>query len=194
MLIESAYFNGQRVRQASKDHGLRSEASARFEKGVDPNRLQAAADRAAQLMALYAGGQVLAGSVVAGEMDLEPKVVSVTLEKLNRVLGTHLQMTEVEDIFRRLKFWVTLDNDEFIVTVPTRRGDITISEDLVEEVARLYGYDHLPTTVPVGATYPGGLTDYQEKRRAVRRFLEGAGLNQAITYTLTSEKKRKNMH
>ncbi|MEK4028591.1 phenylalanine--tRNA ligase subunit beta [Pseudobacillus sp. FSL P4-0506] len=191
VLIESAYFNGQRVRQASKDHGLRSEASARFEKGVDPNRLQAAADRAAQLMALYAGGQVLAGSVVAGEMDLEPKVVSVTLEKLNRVLGTHLQMTEVEDIFRRLKFWVTLDNDEFIVTVPTRRGDITISEDLVEEVARLYGYDHLPTTVPVGATYPGGLTDYQEKRRAVRRFLEGAGLNQAITYTLTSEKKAK---
>ncbi|KAB7705999.1 phenylalanine--tRNA ligase subunit beta [Bacillus aerolatus] len=191
VLIESAYFNGQRVRQASKDHGLRSEASARFEKGVDPNRLQAAADRAAQLMAEYAGGEVLAGSVVAGEINLEPKTVSVTLEKLNRVLGTNLQTVEVEDIFRRLKFEVTTDNEQFIVTVPTRRGDITIPEDLVEEVARLYGYDNLPTTVPTGATSPGGLTGYQEKRRAVRRFLEGAGLNQAITYSLTSEKKAK---
>ncbi|HEY9577947.1 MAG TPA: phenylalanine--tRNA ligase subunit beta, partial [Pseudobacillus sp.] len=107
VLIESAYFNGQRMRQASKDHGLRSEASARFEKGVDPNRLQAAADRAAQLMAQYAHGKVLAGSVVAGEINLEPKVVSVTLEKLNRVLGTNLQAAEVEGIFRRLKFEVT---------------------------------------------------------------------------------------
>lgn len=191
VLIESAYFDGQRVRQASKDHGLRSEASARFEKGVDPNRLQAAADRAAQLMAQYAGGEVLAGSVVAGEINLEPKVVAVTLEKLNRVLGTSLEAPEVEDIFRRLKFEVKTDNGAFIVTVPTRRGDITIPEDLVEEVARLYGYDRLPTTVPVGATYPGGLTDYQKKRRAVRQFLEGAGLNQAITYTLTSGKKAK---
>ncbi|KKB43354.1 phenylalanine--tRNA ligase subunit beta [Bacillus thermotolerans] len=191
VLIESAYFDGQRVRQASKDHGLRSEASARFEKGVDPNRLQAAADRAAELMAKYAGGEVLAGSVIAGDIDLEPKVVTLTLEKLNRVLGMELQKEEVEDIFRRLQFGVKTDNDQFIVTVPTRRGDITIPEDLVEEVARLYGYDNLPTTVPEGATYPGGLTDYQKKRRAVRRFLEGAGLNQAITYTLTSEKKAK---
>ncbi|OZI11766.1 phenylalanine--tRNA ligase subunit beta [Bacillaceae bacterium SAS-127] len=189
VLIESAYFDGQRVRQASKDHGLRSEASARFEKGVDPNRVQAAADRAAQLMVELAGGEVLSGRVVAGEMAAEPKVVSITLEKLNRVLGTDLQVVEVEDIFRRLQFEVQTDNNEFIVTVPTRRGDITIPEDLVEEVARMYGYDHLPTTLPTGESTPGRLTDYQLKRRVVRRYLEGAGLNQAITYSLTSEKK-----
>ncbi|MBM7648874.1 phenylalanyl-tRNA synthetase beta chain [Bacillus ectoiniformans] len=189
VLLESAYFDGQRIRQASKDHGLRSEASARFEKGVDPNRVKAAVDRAAQLMAQYAAGEVLAGDVTAGEINAEPKTVAITLDKLNRVLGTDLQSGGVEDIFRRLQFDVQTDNDEFLVTVPTRRGDITIPEDLVEEVARMYGYDHLPTTVPVSVTNPGGLTTYQLKRRIVRRYFEGAGLNQAITYSLTSEKR-----
>ncbi len=81
------------------------------------------------------------------------------------------------------------DNDTITVTVPTRRGDITIEEDLIEEVARLYGYDNLPMTLPVGASTPGYLTDYQQKRRVVRRYLEGAGLYQAVTYSLTSEEK-----
>ncbi|WP_100331790.1 phenylalanine--tRNA ligase subunit beta [Bacillus xiapuensis] len=189
VLIESAYFNGQRVRQASKDHGLRSEASARFEKGVDPNRVQVAADRCAQLMAEYAGGEVLSGLAVTGEMAAEAKTVTITLGRLNRNLGTKLERTEVEEIFRRLQFEVQTADDAFTVTVPTRRGDITIPEDLVEEVARLYGYDHLPTTIPSGETKPGKLTDYQLKRRVARRCLEGAGLHQAITYSLTSQAK-----
>ena len=81
------------------------------------------------------------------------------------------------------------EGEEFVITVPTRRGDITIPEDIIEEVARLYGYDNIPKTLPVGESKPGVLTTYQMKRRIVRRYLEGAGLMQNITYSLTSAEK-----
>ncbi|GIN86828.1 phenylalanine--tRNA ligase beta subunit [Heyndrickxia sporothermodurans] len=186
VLLESAYFNGQTVRNASKDHGLRSEASARFEKGVDPNRVHDAAERAAELMAKYASGEVLNGVVEENTLKVEPAVVEISLNKINKVLGTTISANQVLDIFNRLQFEVKLEDEDFTVTVPTRRGDITIKEDLIEEVARLYGYDNLPTTLPIGAAIPGGLTESQNKRRVAKRYLEGAGLNQAITYSLTS--------
>jgi phenylalanyl-tRNA synthetase beta chain len=189
VLLESAYFTGAVVRKASKDFGLRSEASARFEKGVDPNRVHDAAERAAYLMAQYANGEVLEGSVEANTIKIEPAVVSIKLEKINRVLGTILSMSEVEQIFARLQFEVAVDGETITVTAPTRRGDIQIEEDLIEEVARLFGYDNIPMTLPVGSSTPGKLTAYQEKRRIVRQYLEGAGLYQAITYSLTSEEK-----
>lgn len=189
VLLESALFNGQRIRTASKDHGLRSEASARYEKGVDPNRIPAAAERAAQLIALYAGGEVLEGSVEVRSATFEPKTVRTTVERVNKVLGMSISAMEMKAILERLQFEVVLDNSTLSVTVPTRRGDITIEEDLVEEIARLYGYDNIPTTLPVGQAIPGKLTEYQEKRRKVRAFLEGTGLYQAITYSLTSEEK-----
>lgn len=189
VLLESAYFKGATVRKASKDHGLRSEASTRFEKGVDPNRVIAAAERAAELLGLYAQGEVLEGSVEADSLKVEPAVVSVTLEKINRVLGTTITEDEVKEIFKRLQFEVKVEDGEITVTVPTRRGDITIEEDLIEEVARIYGYDHLPLTLPISASTPGALSPYQKKRRVIRRFLEGAGLYQAVTYSLTSEAK-----
>ncbi|WP_137743962.1 phenylalanine--tRNA ligase subunit beta [Robertmurraya siralis] len=189
VLLESAYFKGETVRKASKDHGLRSEASSRFEKGVDPNRVRAAAERAAELLALYASGEVLEGEAVVDTLQIDPAVISITLEKINRVLGTDISIQEVKSIFTRLQFETSVDHETITVTVPTRRGDITIAEDLIEEVARLYGYDHLPSTLPSGSSTPGHLTAYQQKRRAVRRYLEGAGLYQALTYSLTSEEK-----
>ncbi|MGE7120077.1 phenylalanine--tRNA ligase subunit beta [Peribacillus sp. NPDC046944] len=189
VIIESAYFAGTVVRKASKDHGLRSEASARFEKGVDPARVREAGERAAQLIAQYAGGTILQGTAEVDELTMEPAVISITLEKINTLLGTDMSVSEVESIFKRLQFGVALDNETFTITVPTRRGDITIEADLVEEAARLYGYDNIPATLPVGAATPGQLTDYQMKRRKVRRTLEGAGLYQAVTYSLTSEDK-----
>ncbi|MFJ7829075.1 phenylalanine--tRNA ligase subunit beta [Peribacillus sp. NPDC097284] len=189
VIIESAYFAGTVVRKASKDHGLRSEASARFEKGVDPARVREAGERAAQLIAQYAGGTILQGTAEVDELIMEPAVISITLEKINTLLGTDMSVAEVESIFKRLQFGVALDNETFTITVPTRRGDITIEADLVEEAARLYGYDNIPATLPVGAATPGQLTDYQMKRRKVRRTLEGAGLYQAVTYSLTSEDK-----
>jgi phenylalanyl-tRNA synthetase beta chain len=189
VLLESAYFTGPVIRKASKDHGLRSEASSRYEKGVDPARVRPAAERAAELMALYAGGEVLEGSSTADSLTLEPAVVSVTLDKINSVIGAELTMQEVEAIFTRLQFESTVDNGTITVTVPTRRGDITIEEDLIEEVARLFGYDNVPMTLPQGAATPGHLSEYQLKRRLVRRYLEGAGLYQAITYSLTNQEK-----
>ncbi|KON91153.1 phenylalanyl-tRNA synthase subunit beta [Rossellomorea marisflavi] len=189
VLLEAAYFTGAIVRGASKHHGLRSEASTRYEKGVDPERVLKAGERAAQLMAEYAGGEVLEGTVLFDEMTVQPARVSITLEKINSSLGTAITAEEVEGIFRRLGFPVEVSGETFNVTAPTRRGDITIQEDLLEEVARLYGYDHIPMTLPQGASTAGGLSPYQAKRRAVRRYLEGAGLLQAITYSLTNDKK-----
>ncbi|MBA4538322.1 phenylalanine--tRNA ligase subunit beta [Bacillus aquiflavi] len=187
ILLESAYFKGVTVRKASRDLGLRSEASARFEKGVDPNRVRPAIERAAQLIAQYANGEVLAGTVEADCLKIQNAVITITLEKINRVLGTQLTVNEVKNIFAKLQFEAVVENETFTVTVPTRRGDITIEEDLIEEVARLYGYDLLPVTLPIGSSIPGKLSMYQKKRRAVRRYLEGAGLYQAVTYSLTSK-------
>ncbi|WP_077214188.1 phenylalanine--tRNA ligase subunit beta [Bacillus dakarensis] len=189
VLLESAYFKGLTIRGASKDHGLRSEASSRYEKGIDPNRVRLAAERAVEMLALYAGGEILEGSVEVDTLKVEPAVVSITLEKINSVIGTTITADEVISIFEKLRFEVTSDNETFTVTVPTRRGDITIEEDLIEEVARLYGYDNLPKTLPVGASTPGKLSAYQQKRRVVRKYLEGTGLFQAVTYSLTSEAK-----
>lgn len=189
VLLESAYFSGPSVRATSKHHGLRSEASTRYEKGVDPTRVRPAAERAAKLMAELAGGEVLAGRVEADYLTLEPVTLTITLEKINRVLGTDIIESEVMAIFRRLQFEVSVVESTFTVTVPPRRGDIKIEEDLIEEVARLYGYDLLPKTLPKGAATSGGLTKGQGKRRSARDFLEGAGLFQTITYSLTSEEK-----
>jgi phenylalanyl-tRNA synthetase beta chain len=189
VLLEAAYFTGGTVRKASKDHGLRSEASARFEKGVDPNRVRAAGERAAYLMAKYAGGEVLEGASEVDTLTVEPAVVSITLEKINNVIGANLTAQDVKEIFDRLQFAVSIEDNVLTVTAPTRRGDIKIEEDLIEEVARLYGYDLIPMTLPIGSSTPGKLSKYQEKRRIVRQYLEGAGLYQAVTYSLTSEEK-----
>ncbi|MGM0841799.1 MAG: phenylalanine--tRNA ligase subunit beta [Bacillota bacterium] len=189
VLLEAAYFTGAIVRGASKDHGLRSEASTRYEKGVDPDRVLKAGERAAQLMAEYAQGKVLEGTVLFNELEVEPVKVEITLEKINSSLGTSISADTVADIFRRLQFEVEVNGETFVVTTPTRRGDITIPEDLLEEVARLFGYDNLPLTLPKGESTPGGLSNHQLKRRTVRRYLEGAGLLQGITYSLTNDKK-----
>ncbi|ALC89734.1 phenylalanyl-tRNA synthase subunit beta [Bacillus sp. FJAT-18017] len=189
VLLESAYFTGGTIRKASKDHGLRSEASSRYEKGVDPNRVRAAGERAAALMAEYAEGVVLEGSVEADTLSIEPAVVTLNTVKMNSFLGMELTITDVTEIFARLGFETTVEGTDVTVTVPTRRGDITIPEDLYEEVSRLYGYDNIPQTLPSGEQLAGMLSPYQAKRRVVRNYLEGAGLYQAITYSLTSEEK-----
>ncbi|CAG9611478.1 Phenylalanine--tRNA ligase beta subunit [Bacillus rhizoplanae] len=191
VLIESAYFAGQTVRRTSKDLGLRSESSARFEKGIDPTRTFEAIQHAAALMAKYAGGEALEGVVEVDHLQVEERTVSVTVEKINRVLGTDISVSEVSTIFTNLKFPFTEVEGAFHVNVPARRPDITIPEDLVEEVGRLYGYDCIPSTLPTGTITRGKLTEAQIKRRKVRRYLEGAGLYEAITYSLTSAEKAK---
>ena len=187
VVIESAYFNPASVRQTSKDHNLRSDASSRFEKGVDPNRVEAAAERAAQLIAQLAGGEVLQGSVKVDELDKSQKEVVVSPDFINNRLGMKISLEDMTSILTRLKFDFEAANGLLYINAPTRRQDIQIEEDIVEEIARIYGYDEIPMTLPVGETTQGGLTPYQAQRRIVRNYLEGAGLHQAITYSLTSK-------
>lgn len=191
VVIESAYFAAGSVRQTSKDHNLRSDASSRYEKGIDPNRVIPAAERAAQLISQLAGGEVLSGSVVFDEKDKSEKIVTVSPDFINSRLGMKIPLEDMLEILERLKFKTEAANNQLIISVPTRRQDIQIEEDVVEEIARLYGYDEIPATLPETEARPGGLTPYQAKRRIVRNFLEGAGLLQATTYSLTSEKSVK---
>ncbi|MFJ7736876.1 phenylalanine--tRNA ligase subunit beta [Lysinibacillus sp. NPDC097287] len=186
VVIESAYFDGLTVRQTSREIGLRSDASARFEKGVDPNRVLPAAERAAALLAELAGGEVLEGTCIVDELDKTPARVVVSPDFINERLGMKISLEEMLAILERLKFNVEAANGMLIVDAPTRRQDIKIEEDIVEEIARLYGYDEIPMTLPEGAQV-GRLTPYQAKRRVVRNFMESAGLYQAVTYSLTSE-------
>lgn len=186
VVIESAYFAGQSVRRTSKDLGLRSDSSARFEKGVDPNRVIPAAERAAQLLAELAGGEVLEGTVLVDELDKTPARVVVSPDFINTRLGMKISLEDMLSILERLQFDVEAANGLLIIDVPTRRQDIKIEEDIVEEIARLYGYDEIPVTLPESGEQVGGLTAYQEKRRVVRNVMEGAGLFQAVTYSLTS--------
>ncbi|MBB6448290.1 phenylalanyl-tRNA synthetase beta chain [Geomicrobium halophilum] len=189
VLLETAQFDALRVRQTSKEHGLRSEASQRFEKGLDFERIPEAAERAATLMEQITGGVVLKGTVESGELPAFEQEVYLNLGRLNVRLGTELGVYEVETILIRLGLEVTDIGEEWRVRIPSRRMDITIEEDLIEEVARLYGYDHIPTTLPTGARSAGALTDEQKRRRKIRRYLESTGMQEAITYSLTSAQK-----
>ncbi|MFP7199908.1 phenylalanine--tRNA ligase subunit beta [Lysinibacillus halotolerans] len=187
VVIEAAYFEGLSVRRTSKELGLRSDSSARFEKGVDPNRVLLAGERAAQMLADIAGGEVLDGTVLVDDLDKTPARVVVSPDYINSRLGMKISLEEMLSILNRLQFDVEAANGLLIIDVPTRRQDIKIEEDIIEEIARLYGYDEIPMTLPEGNEQVGGLTPYQAKRRIVRNVLEGAGLYQAITYSLTSD-------
>lgn len=189
ILLEAAYFHPVTIRKASRDLGLRSDASARYEKGVDPSRVREAGKRAASLIADLAGGTIVSGVIEQDSFHQELAKVRLDVDHVNNRLGMNVSMNEMKGFMTRLGFKYEEEGNRLLVTVPSRRLDIQIEEDLMEEVARLYGYDHIPTTLPIGATTQGGLTPYQQKRRQVRRLLERAGLSQVVTYSLTSPEK-----
>lgn len=186
ILLESARFAGGSVRRTSRQLGLRSEASLRFEKEVNPEHVIPALDRAASLLSQLAGGQVAEGVAEAAVLRPEPLSLELALSRVNGFLGTSLTFAEMKSVFARLQFaHEELDGEKLRVHVPQRRGDISRPVDLIEEVARLYGYDNIPTTLIEGATTPGGLTRQQSVRRTLRRLLTGAGLHEAVTYSFT---------
>ncbi len=187
ILLEAAYFNPGVVRQGSKDHGLRSEASARFEKGIDITRVKEAATRAAELLVEVAGGKVLGELVEAGSTDWTPETVTFNAKEINQKIGTDITVDEMKNIIERLRFDFEVDGETFTVKAPARRQDIAIKEDMVEEIARLYGYDRIPYTLPVGVMKQGGLTKRQKLLREVNHYLQKAGLNESLTYSLTKE-------
>jgi phenylalanyl-tRNA synthetase beta chain len=187
IVIESAFFNNQSIRTAMKDLQLRSDSGARFEKGIDPNRTIPAVDRAAYLMQKYAGGEILKGVVTYDNLEKEEKVVSVTRNKVNTVLGMDISNEDIIDSFLRLGFKVDANNEEYVVTVPTRRMDIEIAEDLIEEVGRMYGYDNLHAKLPSSKVKQGRYSSSYATRKFIRKVLNGLGLHQTLTYSLVPE-------
>ncbi|WP_339233138.1 phenylalanine--tRNA ligase subunit beta [Oceanobacillus sp. FSL W7-1281] len=187
ILLEAAYFDAASVRHTVKQTGLRSESSTRFEKGVDPNRVKRAGVRACSLLQKYAGGKVAAGVVEVDELDKSEKSVTITTSKVNQRLGMELDEKDVTSVLARLQFEFSKNGEEIVVQVPTRRLDISIFEDILEEVIRIYGYDHLPYTIPQGWVQAGGLTDVQLLQREIKNYLSSAGLMETLTYSLTNK-------
>lgn len=184
ILLESAFFDPVSVLRTSKRHGLRTEASARFERGTDPNIVQDAADYACRLISDWSGGEVAWGAVDVNPRPIAPIRVDLRPERANHVLGTDYRPEEMIDALTRLGFGAERSNGAISATVPTRRPDVVIEEDLIEEVARLLGYERIPTKIPSGANRVGGLIPEQRKARELRRTLMGAGLMEAQTSTL----------
>ena len=186
--LEAALFDGTSIRKTSQKFALRSEASSRFEKGINEGTVREALDFAAAMIVELAGGKVLSGLVESNDYQpLLPKV-SITLSRVNGALGTDLSLETVKKIFVQLGFGVEVEGEKFTCEIPSRRWDIHIEADLVEEVARIYGYDNLPSTLPLSQN-AGELTDMQKFRRTVRTGLESSGLNEVIGYSLVTPEK-----
>lgn len=190
VVIEGAIFNPVSIRHTSRRLNLRSEASSRFEKGIATEFVNEAVDRACYLLETYANGQVLSDNVAQGDLGSFVTPINISVDKVNNTIGFELTVEEIESIFVQLGFETTKNNNELTVKVPSRRKDITIKEDLIEEIARIYGYDEIPSTLPVfeHVTH-GALTDKQAKSRIVKETLEGAGLSQAINYSLVDKER-----
>ncbi|MGA4513953.1 phenylalanine--tRNA ligase subunit beta [Staphylococcus caledonicus] len=192
VVVEGAIFDPVSIRHTSRRLNLRSEASSRFEKGIATEFVDEAVDRACYLLQTYASGEVLQDRVSAGDLGDFVTPIDITVDKVNQTIGFELSSGEIKAIFEQLGFKTTQDGETLTVEVPSRRKDITIKEDLIEEVARIYGYDDIPSSLPIfGEVTSGELTDRQYKTRTVKETLEGAGLNQAITYSLVSKDHAK---
>ena len=190
--LEAAIFDPVMVRKQARRLDLHSESSMRFERGINPATVETALNEAAEMIKELAGGTITAGIVTGSEALAVDTPIKLSLAKINHVLGTSLTMEQVTDIFDRLAFAYTVDDDDQLTVIaPARRWDISLAADLYEEIARIYGYDNLPSTLPTMTRNRGGLTPRQRFIRASRHDLEGMGLTQAISYSLTTVEKAK---
>ena len=199
VLLESAYFNPSSVRATAKALGISTEASYRFERGADPGAVLAALDRAAQLIAEFAGGSICKGvvDVYPGQQPLTE--IELRPERVNFILGTTLDTSEMVQILSDLGFDVEADEETsplqedeetspLRVTVPTFRSDVTREIDLIEEIARVYGYDNIPTTLPKGDIPVPAPNPSTEVRKRIKHFLLAAGMMEAINYSFCDPK------
>lgn len=187
VLLESAYFSPTSIRKTSKRFALQTDASKRFERGTDPNNVIHALDRAADLIEMLAGGSVAKGVIDVASQSFAPKKIACRIPRVSEILGIHLSSSEIESIFQRLCFpYDVQDPDTLMVTVPTYRNDIHGEIDLIEEVARIYGYDHFRAD-PIlfqGATLSHSPVFLFE--RNIRSRLIAQGLQEYLTCDLIS--------
>lgn len=186
VLLESAVFNPKNIRKTSRRLDLRSEASTRFERKVDPKRTKLALELATELFVKLASGEVYKGANAVDNIDYTEQVIKTSTKQINSVLGSKLSDEEITSILSRLHFDYTLDKEDLFVTAPSRRQDISTYQDIVEEVGRIYGYDNLPVTLP-STVNVGKLSETQLFRRSLKTKLTGLGLTEVVTYSLVSE-------
>ena len=186
MLFEAACFNGTNIRKSAKKIGLRTDASGKFEKGLDPENAQAAIDRACQLVEEMGAGEVVGGMVDVYAEKREPSRVTFDVEKINALLGTDLTK---EQMLGYLKL-VELEYDETTneIVAPTFRQDIHRLADVAEEVARFFGYDNIPTTLPSGEATTGKLSYKLRIEEVARNIAEFCGFSQGMSYSFESPK------
>ena len=187
IIVESANFSGDSVRNTSKKLTLRTEASSRFEKGIDPNLCEAAADRVCRLIELIGAGKVCKGSVDVYPSPETAKTIDVRVDRINKVLGIELTRDEMTDIFKSLEIKTAGSGNIITVTPPTIRQDLLEEEDYIEEIARMFGYDRLPVTLPKSNT-EAGIPEARALRDLARASLCSMGLNEIQTYSFVSPK------
>lgn len=187
--IESAVFNPVLTRRTANRLNLRSESSNRFEKGVNIATVQAAADLAAKLMVELGGGTIVKGTAKSSHTTSKDVSITTTVDRINGLIGSSLTEKDISSILDRLGFEHEIQNNSLEVSIPTRRWDIEIAEDLIEEIARIYGYNNIPVTLPVTESTPGELTTEQKTARLIRNVLEGNGMQEAVSYSLTLPEK-----
>ena len=187
VLIESANFNPVSIRRTSAKLKLRSEASLRFEKGISPELPLPALRRATQLMAALCSGKVARGIIDVYPGKREANSISLTTKQVQRILGIKMELEKMAKVLGSLGFdCQTVSTEELSVTIPYWRTDVRLAEDLVEEIARIIGYDELPTTLPSGALPRHEPDPMRALRERLRDILAGCGMQEVITYSLTS--------
>ncbi|GLB46774.1 phenylalanine--tRNA ligase beta subunit [Philodulcilactobacillus myokoensis] len=189
IIFEAGVFSFVKVRKMAQRHSIHTGSSQRFERGVNHAGVNEALDAACEIEHRFTDADIEQGTVTASDIDAKPVNVDITLTRINRVLGLSLTMPEASNIFKRLGFGVEINDDQMSVSIPPRRWDIHIEADLFEEIARIYGYDNMPSTLPSGPTTIGKLTNKQKLIRRSRRILQDSGLTHAISYSLTTAKK-----
>ena len=185
VVLEAAAFNGASIRRTARACGLHSEASGRFERGVDVSNTIKALDRAAQLLE-----EMGACTVCQGIVDAYPgfeilSKVKFTTGQINRHLGTEIAKTTMLDILKRLEFEVTSNNDEITVTVPSWRNDVRYMADIAEEISRIYGFNNIASTLPNGSMMQGGQSEKQTFVDTVKEILTATGMNEIISFSFT---------
>lgn len=186
MLFEAACFDGTNIRKSSKKVGLRTDASGKFEKGLDPNNAQAAIDRACQLVEEMGAGEVVGGMVDVYGKKKEPARVPFDADAINALLGTDIPEADMLGYFE--KIGLEYDADAKEVIAPTFRHDLFRLADLAEEVARFYGYDNIPTTLPSGEATTGKLSFKNRVEDVAKDIAEFCGFSQGMTYSFESPK------
>ncbi|WP_125769911.1 phenylalanine--tRNA ligase subunit beta [Companilactobacillus furfuricola] len=189
VLIESAVYDGTSVRKAAQRHDLRGDASNRFEKGVDNGAVEISLNRVVELIDeitdLDSYSQVLVGK----ETPAKPTIIKASIEHINRLMGITLTDQEMIKILDRLGFTTAENGDQLTVTIPSRRWDMTIEADLIEEIMRIYGYENLKGTLPSGNETNGGYTPQREFINKLKSVLLSEGMDETITFGLVSKKE-----